>query len=380
MFELLYLLVPLAVFAGWHSAKRRYKKQRSDKRDVSDNLVKGINYLLSEQPDKALEVFISHPEINAHTAETYHLLGNLFRNRGEIDRALSVHQNLLSRPGLAKEQKQAAMLAYGEDFFAAGMLDRAEAVFQELIKETDNGAEACNTLRSIYEQLQDWDKAIAVCLNSDTNNRMDHERFIAHYYCELAELALEKGNIHLVEKYIKEARKSYKKSARIQVLQGDLEYRQGNIKTALKTYQQAISQDARLISLLSERLLDTANQSGGTEQLQQFLSQLFLKAGDDKILSYWIELGLAHDTDENQVNIQTHAIENSSNLKALLSLVKLWQQDQPSEKSQQHYRVIEKVLSRHTQSQVEFRCTHCGYQMNDFLYRCPACHHWDTIK
>lgn len=374
MLELLYLLIPLAIFAGWRSAKRRYQNQQTHKRELSDNLVKGINYLLSEQPDKALEVFISHPEINAHTAETYHLLGNLFRNRGEVDRALSVHQNLLSRPGLAKEQKQAAMLAYGEDFFAAGMLDRAEAVFQELIKESNNDTKASNTLRSIYEQLQDWDKAIVVCSNSDNT---DQGRFIAHYNCELAELELEKGNIHQVEIYIKEAKKAYKKSARIHIIQGHLQYRQGNNKAALRAYQKAISQDSRLISLLRKRLVEVANESGNTEKLQQLLGKLYTKHGDDKILSFWVELGLRYGANPKQIEEYAKAIESTSNLKALLSLVKLWQQnDTPKEQ----LLVIEKVLLHHNQSQVEFRCLHCGYQMNDFLYRCPACHHWDMIK
>ena len=303
------------------------------------------------------------------------MLGNLFRNRGEIDRALSVHQNLLSRPGLAKEQKQAAMLAYGEDFFAAGMLDRAEAVFQELIKESNNDTEASNTLRSIYEQLQDWDKAIAACLN---NKNPGQGRFIAHYNCELAEIELEKGNIHLVENYIKEATKAYKQSARIQILQGHLEHRLGNIKPAIKAYQKAISQDSRLISLLHSRLVEIANESASMEQLQQFLGKLYTQKGDDKILSFWLELSLNYGTHHQQIEKQTEAVESTHNLKALLSLVKLWQQN--DNETKENLIVIEKVLSRHNQSQVEFRCLHCGYQMNDFLYRCPACHHWDTIK
>jgi lipopolysaccharide biosynthesis regulator YciM len=129
MIEILYLLLPLAFYSGWKAAKKNNIKQCIKSNKLADDYVKGVNYLLSEKPDKALEVFINHPDVDEYTAETYLLLGNMFRNRGELDRALCLHQNLMARSSLSKDQKESVMFSLGEDYLAAGMLDRAESVF-----------------------------------------------------------------------------------------------------------------------------------------------------------------------------------------------------------------------------------------------------------
>ncbi len=379
MRELLFLLLPLAFLSGWLTAKKRYKKAQSQKRQLSDNLVKGINFLLSEQPDKALEVFLSHPEIDEYTAETYLLLGNMFRNRGEVDRALRVHQNLIGRPGLGKEQKVAAMLAYGEDFFAAGMLDRAEGVFQELIKNSQGDVQACGTLRSIYEQLQDWDKAIEVSLCAEKHTGTDHSRIIAHYYCELAAQEFDAGNIHLVEEYIQDALKSHKQSNRVLVLQGDLEHRRNNPVNALKKYQKAISKDPRLIGLLDDRLIETTKETGDISLLHDFLRKLLAKNKDVKVLEYLVELNLRYGSDE-AIEILAKEVKKYSSVRALLGLVRLWKiAPEHAAVTIDRYDLLEQVLEQYIKNQTAFQCRHCGYKMNDFLWRCPACHHWDTV-
>ena len=167
MIELLFLLLPLAFYSGWRASGKSLKKQSPEKRPLSDNFVKGVNFLLDEQPDKALDVFLNRPEIDEYTAETYLLLGNLFRNRGEVDRALSVHQNLIGRASLSREQKSITMLALGKDFLAAGMMDRAESVFTELLQSNPDDVEARKALRNIFEQTQEWEKAIDVTTSTE---------------------------------------------------------------------------------------------------------------------------------------------------------------------------------------------------------------------
>lgn len=380
MVELLFLLLPLAFLSGWQTAKKRYKKAQTNKRQHSDNLVKGINFLLSEEPDKALEVFISNPDVDEYTAETYLLLGNMFRNRGEVDRALKVHQNLISRPGLAKEQKTAAMLAYGEDFFAAGMLDRAESVFQELINANNGEAQACGTLRNIYEQTKDWDRAIEVSECESQKTGDDHSRLIAHYYCELASEELENGNIHLVEEYIKNARKSYTRSTRVLVLEGDLELRRNNYAGALKKYQKAIAIDPRLLGLLDEQLIKATTALGGTDRLISYLQKLLAKNSDSKVLEYLLDLSLRQSVNDKQQLLIEEEIKKSDSVRALLGVVKLWKLTDKDTAESGKYDVIEQVLGQYLRQQAEFQCQHCGYKMNDFLWRCPACHHWDTVS
>ncbi len=378
MLELLFLLLPFAFLAGWQAAKKRYLKAHSEKRQLSDNLVKGINFLLSEQPDKALEVFLTHPDIDEYTAETYLLMGNMFRNRGEVDRALKVHQNLIGRTGLAKEQKIAAMLAYGEDFFAAGMLDRAEGVFKELIANNEGEMRACSTLRSIYEQLQDWENAIEVSLCADKQKGVDHSRTISHYYCELAEQEFETGNIHLVEKYIQQAIKSHKLSNRVLILQGDLERRKNNYPTALKKYQKAVDNDPRLIGLLDDKLITTTKEIGNIALLNDFLHKVLARTGNANILEYLVELTLEHKFTGQEIGILENEIKKHSSVRALLGVVMLWKRD-ANEQTSERYDLLEQVLEQFLKTQSTFQCRHCGYKVTDFLWRCPACHHWDTV-
>ena len=236
MTELLFLLLPLAFYSGWQAARGHHQNHNKNKqKDTSKYFVKGINYLLDEQPDKALEFFLNDSAIDEYTAETFLLLGNSFRNRGEIDRALRVHQNLIARPKLSKKQKEAAMMALGKDFFAAGLLDKAEHVFQELLAHNPKDVnEACLNLQGIYEQLKDWEKAIQVTKCIDSSKNINQARITAHYYCELASQELENGNLYLVDNYLKKAKKVYKDLPRINIIWGDIEAHQENYYKAIK--------------------------------------------------------------------------------------------------------------------------------------------------
>jgi lipopolysaccharide biosynthesis regulator YciM len=203
MVEILLLLLPLFFFAGWRASRRKLIKTQRKQQQLSGHFVKGVNFLLSEEPDKALEVFLNYPDIDEYTAETFQLLGDSFRNRGEVDRALRVHQNLIARTNLQPQQKQKAMFSLGEDFYAAGMLDRAEGVFQELLANAQankhiSKAAVCSSLRTIYEQTQEWEKAINAtdCYkksnkkNGSSTPELNSQALVAHYYCELADEAL----------------------------------------------------------------------------------------------------------------------------------------------------------------------------------------------
>ena len=217
MSELLFLLLPLAFYSGWRASGKSLKSPPSGKRQLSDNFVKGVNFLLNEEPDKALDVFLNRPEIDEYTAETYLLLGNLFRNRGEVDRALSVHQNLIGRASLNRAQKSATMLALGQDFLAAGMMDRAEQIFTELL-QGDNVEEARDALRNIYEQTQEWSKAIEVTKIGELNKNSQLASIVANYYCELAEAELNTGHIQNASEELAKATQHFPESPRIKVI------------------------------------------------------------------------------------------------------------------------------------------------------------------
>ncbi len=379
MQEILFLLLPLAFYSGWRAARNQYKERQEKRKEASSSFVRGINYLLSEQPDKALDVFLNYPEVDEYTADTFLLLGNLFRNRGEINRALRVHQNLVARADLSKAQRNAAMLALGEDFFAAGMLDRAESVFTELLKNDPKQQDACEPLRNIYEQLHEWDKAIEVTQVDQQRDKSDRARLIAHYYCEIATQELQKNNIFRAEENVKQAVKAYPQSARVQVLQGDLAYTRGERLLALEAYQKAIAQDSRLLGMLFNQLMHRFQQKEELEQLYRFVQQTFAKSKDVRLFTCLLQLARKlGKLSEMRTQVDEHLVSGRPTLKTLAYasevLTLAWQENNQCDMSK-----LQNALARVAANQPEFQCTHCGYKMHDYLWRCPACHQWDTV-
>jgi len=392
MIELLLLLLPLAFFSGWRSSRKSLARTQKKQRILSDNFVKGVNYLLSEEPDKALEVFLNNPDIDEYTAETYHLLGNLFRNRGEVDRALRVHQNLISRTSLNASQKQKAMFSLGKDFFAAGMLDRAEGVFQELLGNISiakhvSKADVCAALRTIYEQTQEWQKAIDAtnCFKQNYKETSDSKSLaintlIAHYYCELADDALHQGRLNEVDEYLLKAKKSYKQSTRLMTLKGDIAFHQKNYKDALKGYLKAVKQDTRLLSMLFQKLEESAKSSGEIELVKLELLKLYKKKKDKSIFEVLLILAKRYggslavdqlietELTSQRLNIESiyrasnYAADTGSTIDSIKALL-----------------LVNKGLEGYLNGVPAFRCEHCGYKMHDYLWRCPACHEWDSI-
>jgi lipopolysaccharide biosynthesis regulator YciM len=412
MLELLFLLLPIAFYSGWQSARKRYKKNQITQKKTKP-FVKGINYLLNEEPDKALAFFIQHPDIDEYTAETFLLLGNSFRNRGEVDRALKVHQNLIARPNLSTQQKQAAMLALGEDFFAAGMFDKAEHVFQELLQKNPQDRQACQFLREIYEHLKEWEQAIDIAkceINQPSTEKNNHtatnkhylakHRLIAHYHCEIATLELKKGNLYHVELALKQAIKIDKQSLRVKVIKGDVAFYEEKYSKARKIYFDVIKEDSRLLGVLFNKALTIARQSRSYEKLYDFLLTHYHATQDNTVLEHLLSLVNQPDYPSPfkqvlaiQKVIEKELSENRLSLAAILQSVNVLlhlqnQIQQTTSKNKiedglnsetANLTLLQTALQNHLKGQLPFQCLHCGYKMNEYLWRCPVCRNWDTI-
>lgn len=379
MIEILFLLLPLAFYSGWRSAKKNNVKQCAESNKLADDYVKGVNYLLSEKPDKALEVFINHPDVDEYTAETYLLLGNMFRNRGEVDRALRLHQNLMARSSLNKDQKAAVMFALGEDYSAAGMLDRAEGVFQELLNTAPRGVKACVPLRQIYEQTHEWEKAIkaTTCLKQK-KLPIIYQKLIAHYYCEMADTEMEQGNLHRVEDYIAKAYKSYKRSARVMVLQADLQERKKNYKQAFKLYLKALINDTHLLTHLFEKIVKVAKKTGQIKEFEVVLFELY--GSDDSVLAYLLALvGLDSSTHIATDFLLEDLKSKNLDIYSISKAIEILQTNKDCSENEK-LSLIKVALDHYLQGKGAFQCLNCGYQMQDYLWRCPACYQWDKVS
>lgn len=382
MIEILFLLLPLAFYSGWKASKKNNVKQCVKANRLADDYIKGVNYLLSEKPDKALEVFIHHPDVDEYTAETYLLLGNMFRNRGEIERALRLHQSLIARSSLNKDQKVAVMFALGEDYFAAGMLDRAESVFQELLTIVPSEVNACASLRQIYEQTHEWEKAInvthSICLKKKKLPAI-YQRRIAHYYCEIADQEMELGNLHRVEECLLKAHKHYKDLARIMVLQANLFERKQDYKKAFKFYRKALACDSRLLSYLYCKITQVAEKIGKKNELEAILFALYRQ--DSRVLAYLLELLKTDAFDTKSTDFLMDDLKNKKlDIYSISQSIDILQRKKSLSVEDETLSLIKQALDHYQQGKVAFQCQHCGYQMQEYLWHCPACFQWDKIS
>jgi tetratricopeptide (TPR) repeat protein len=234
-FEYWWLLgFPLFFGLGWIAARIDIRQIVSESRALPSSYFKGLNFLLNEQPDKAIEAFIEVVKVDPETIELHFALGSLFRRRGEYDRAIRMHQNLLERPGLGADQKLTALAELGQDYLKAGILDRAEEAFRKLEK-SPQAAAARRHLLEIYEQEKDWDRAIEM-----TKLVQPDPRDLAQYHCELAAGESAESRPDAARRHLEAALEANRKCVRASLLLGDLEKSQGNLDHAMEHWKRVV--------------------------------------------------------------------------------------------------------------------------------------------
>lgn len=377
MQEILFLLLPLAFYSGWRAARRHNQQDEAQQRAaMPHNFVQGVNFLLNEQPDEALDIFLNYPHVDEHTADTLLSLGNMFRAQGEVNRALRVHQHLVARSDLSKQQRLASMAALGKDFFAAGLLDRAETVFKEVLTIEPSYQAVHEPLRHIYEQLHEWNKAIKITRAAQLPTE-EQNRYIAHYLCEQVRNLLDEKQLYQATEKLKEAAKQDPNSARVEVLQGELKFAESDRQAGLGFYQKAVEKDARLLDMLVDRLLKRMNTDIERVQLFQFVESLYHDQNNAHLLAPLLKA--AQESKQLEAVKPLLLVALQERLLSLNSLARAGSILSALEGEDSQVAILGKAIQQTAASQPEFQCEHCGYKMHDFLWRCPACHHWDSI-
>ncbi len=247
MYGLFWLLLPLAAASGWWAARYSDRRRKSASRArLNSAYGQGINYLLNEEPDKATDVLVKLVEVDPETVELHLALGSLFRRRGEVDRAIRVHRNIIARTRLSDALRDQAKLELGRDFLKAGLLDRAEHLLQELLQQRVYVLEASQHLVELYQQEKEWRKAIEVAEGVTEEAGEDWQNRIAHYYCELGDIALEQRNYDDAVNLAERALETHPGCVRANVLIGTVCQHQGRFAAAIDAYQAVASQNSSL--------------------------------------------------------------------------------------------------------------------------------------
>ncbi len=375
--EMYWLFLLLAAVAGWLLARILYKRTPQPK--IPGEYLKGLNYLLNEQPDKALEVFIELVDVDTETVETHLVLGNMFRRRGEVDRAIRIHQNLIARPTLEAIYKSTALLELAKDYLKAGLLDRAEVLFNDVIEIGLQNDEAYPLLLGLYEKEKEWVKAIETTrkLEKVSGNKMDH--ITAHYYCELSELAFKgsKGNITDARKLAKRALAFDKNCARASLLLGEFAMHEGSFRAAIKYLKAVYVQNPAYLPEVLPKLREAYVRSHDLKGFAQFLATT--KSSELSGMTFTNLLNeLVEDKQERALILNWLKEKSELSILEVNALLKSKQKTQ-EDVSTSSLSKIQISLESFIQNRNTHQCRQCGFHGKLLYWQCPGCHSWGTV-
>ncbi len=380
MLDLLWLLLPVAAASGWMAAKRsRSGGGRQKAGDLSSDYFKGLNYLLNEQPDKAIEVFIRMVEVDSETVETHLALGNLFRRRGEVDRAIRIHQNLIARPTLRRDQRTQALLELGEDYMKAGLFDRAENLFQELIELGEHRERALHHLVDIYQQEQDWDKAISTCRRLEEVTGRSMRDVIAQYYCEMAARAMEENDANRASQMIKRALSFDRNCVRASILLGQLESERGDCRSALRAYKRVAEQDVEFLSEVLEPMQTCCNSLGTPEAFGDFLREVLQDYNGISTMLALAEEIRRERGEAEAVDFVIEQLRQRPSVRGLNWLIGL-SLDHSSGEARDNLLILRDLTAQLLRGKPVYECKRCGFTGKALHWQCPSCKSWNTVK
>ena len=378
--SIIFLIIIISAILFYVSIKSFYKKNPNN---IPAEYLQSMNYLLSEQHDKAIDTFMSMVSVNKDTAETHIILGNLFRNRGEVDRAIRIHQNLIARPELKPEIRQQCSIELARDYLKSGFLDRAEQIFKRLSFEIDSPVIACLHLKEIYEQEKEWKKAIDISERIQSISNEDLSDTISHYYCELAEneiILSSEENLNEAKKYINKALNYNKKSVRALILLGDISFQNKNFNEALKLYINIFDTSPDFSYLVLEKLKITYEKLGANDNFFTFIKSLSSIRNPMELysnLSSYIPKNMSNEEISELYN--TEFQKGEASLTQLSDYINLIEQNKIAfdNKSLNN---IRKCLELYSSKESSHKCINCGFSSIRHFWQCPSCHQWSSIN
>ena len=378
-----YVLVALlpAVFAlGWW-ASRRIGVKRSGARvsELSSDYFRGLNYLLNEEQDKAIEVFLKLAEYDRDTVETHLALGNLFRRRGEVDRAIRLHQHLVSRPGLSEAMKTVALLELGEDYMRAGLLDRAEALFSDLVAMDAHAPSALRHLIAIYQHERDWHKAIEHARRLEVMTGEDEAPMIAQFYCELADRSRQHGAHAEAREYLQQAFACLPECVRAFMLTGQLEAEDGRHEAAVEAYEAAVGADAAFLPEILPPLLISYARSQQMERAEKFLRGMLERYHGVSPVLALTRLYRQRDGERAAIDFLTAQLRLRPSVRGLMALIDATM-DKVGGEAHENFLILRDLTRKLLEGQAMYRCSRCGFGAKAHHWQCPSCKNWSTIR
>lgn len=383
----IYSLLLLAVITGWLlgrlTARGRSSRSRHNRNIFQDYFV-GLNYLLNDEPDEAIDTFIKALEINSETIETHLALGALLRRRGKVDKAIKVHQALLARPGLDQSFSDSTRLQLAIDYISAGLLDRAERLLNEVLNEkTDAKWDALRHLITIYQTEKEWERAIdcskMLLANSAYKREAELRVAAAHYCCEIAEKMLEEGQNNKAKEQIKRAFGFDKSNVRAALILANVEQRQGNFKAAIKQLVKVRTNNPEFVSQVLGPLAECYEQLGNMPEYEKLLTNTLHEGPDVSVVLALSELVRKRADDEVAIEFLNDYLTRKPSLTGLVELLRL-QIPKADARVGGNLSLLQEMIDKLLRKKPAYRCNHCGYESKSLYWLCPSCQKWGRIK
>jgi lipopolysaccharide biosynthesis regulator YciM len=374
------LLIPAAIAVGWLLGRRGGEIKGGAKISrLSNTYFRGLNYLLNEQQDKALEIFLQIAEVDKETVETQFALGHLFRRRGEVDRAIRLHQNLVARTGLSEEQKTRAALELGEDYMRAGLLDRAETLFNDLVQMGVHAPKALQQLITIYQAERDWPQAITHALKYEQITGEPMGESVAHYYCEVAEKYIHENNLKSARDQIALAYSSDSQCVRAGMIEGRLDLMENNDAGAIRAFERVARHDVDFLPEVLPQLMECYQRRGELMRARGFLQEVIEQyAGVTPLLALTDLIERDDGPQAAQEFLARQLIQRPSVRGESVLLDKAFENPviEPTETLKSLKQITDQLLVR----SANYRCSNCGFGARSHHWQCPSCKSWGTVK
>ncbi len=385
----LYVLLLIAICTGWllgRSGSRSIKFPPRQTRDIFHEYFAGLNYLLNDEPDEAIDTFIKALEVNGETVETHLALGALLRRRGKVDKAIKVHQALLARSGLGAPLADAARLQLAKDYISGGLLDRAERLLKELAQGKPEGKwEALPLLVSIYQLEKEWHRAItctkellshsAYRRSSEWNARM------VHYHCEIAEGLLVKGQLGEARQQLRRGGGFQRHHLRASLLTARLEHESGNCNGAIRECLRIAEHSPAFLTQVVDVLAASYSELGRESELIKFLDGFLDKQADPVALQLISRLIAKTEGADRAIQYVRRHLAAQPSLTAVAKLLEIEVETNQFDAAMlSDIEKIREVLLAHLARQLGFQCGYCGYEARQLYWLCPGCHRWDSIQ
>ncbi len=367
------LLIPLFFGLGWAAARVDMRQVVHESRALPRSYFQGLNFLLNEQPDKAIDSFLEVAKVDSQTVELHFALGNLFRRRGETERAIRMHQNLIDRPDLEDGVRLHALAELGQDFLKSGLLDRAEEIFNKLVG-TAFEDEAKRNLLEIYQVEKEWQKAIELARElPDVASQQE----VAEFYCELAAGEIMRSRPDSARGYLEAAMQQNRKCVRASLLQGDLLLQECNLSGAIDAWQRIEQQDPAYLALVAQRLLETYRKMSRRDEGTALLRGYLERYPSLDLLDVVYQQILEGEGNEAAYRLVRDELARNP---TLLGLEKLMSARLPlaAPEIRPDVELAKTIIQGYTKRLSRYRCDNCGFKARQFYWRCPACGGWES--